>query len=477
MKQNSLLTDVGAERVVLASIIQRGANGLIDIQEILDTDDFYTPYGRRLFSIFKSLVHEQNISKFDIPIIVAASKKLNMNPIINESQDEEFLDALSNEQISNENAIKLATQIYTLRICRDAWHLLAKTRKSIETITGTEKIDDVISLIENPVFDFTSKIINKEHGMIQIGNDYDLIMDQILKDPKDIVGIASGFPKWDHLIGGGLRPSSVNIVGARAKRGKSYFCLNVGYNVAKQGIPVLYLDTELSRKDQMTRLSSLISKVEFNRIESGQFGGNEPERNAVLQISDSIKNLPIMHYNIAGFSTKSILSIIRRWIIKNVGTLENGSVNPCLIIYDYIKLMDSEDISKSMQEYQALGFLMAQLHNFALSWGAPILATVQLNREGVKEPGGATLAGSDRILWLCTSCTILRDKDNEDLQNDPPSNGNKQLIITDTRFGPGMTHGDYINIQSDLSRSSMVEGPLFSEILTNKAVAKNEPVH
>src|SRR5690606_10596157 len=43
------------------------------------------------------------------------------------------------------------------------------------------------------------------------------IEEMLQQEPVDQIGIPSGFRKWDYAIGGGLRRSTVHIVGARPK--------------------------------------------------------------------------------------------------------------------------------------------------------------------------------------------------------------------------------------------------------------------
>lgn len=466
MKKNAILNNAGAERIVLASIIQRGMDGLIDLEDIINTNDFYQPYAQKLFNIFKYLVHEKGAKEFDIATILATAGQLNLYPIIDKNKDEDFLSALLQEHITPDNAKIFAIQIFKLRLARDAWICTNLIQKHVEKIDGTESLDSIISQIEDPIFNFTSKASTETQSTKQIAENFDYTIQQILEQPKDILGIPSGFPKWDIAIGGGLRPESVNLVGARAKQGKSFFCLNVAYNVAKLGIPVLYLDTELTRLYQLMRLTALVSGVETSHIETGKFGGNEVEKKAIEDISESIKKLPITHANIAGSSIKSVLTIARRWLIKNVGLNNDGKAKTCLVIYDYLKLMDTGDFKSNLAEHQLLGFLMTDIHNFAVKWGVPVLSAAQLNRDGVENEGSHVFAGSDRLLWLCTSASILKFKNEDDLKDDPIKNGRQKIIVTDTRFGPGLDMNDYINIKSDFSKAKMVEGPMRSDMLS-----------
>jgi hypothetical protein len=136
--------------------------------------------------------------------------------------------------------------------------------------------------------------------------------------------------------------------------------------------------------------------------------------------------------------------------------------------------MDDNDLKHNLQETQLLGFLITKLHNFALKWKIPIFATVQLNRDGVDKEGGEVISASDRLLWLCSNFSILKDKTQEELAQDPPINGKKKLVVTDTRFGSGMDKGDYINIKDNLSIAKLEEGKTFSQYfassLNNKKI-------
>jgi len=462
-KQTNILNDSGCERSVLSAILNHGSDLLIDIEEILDTKDFYWSINRTIFSIIKHLVHEKSLDKFDGPTIVANAKIFNYDKFDGNSKESEYLEALFANTPTYNNAKSIAVQVYKLSLARQSIECVNNIVEDLKNINGSEKIDDIISKIEEPIFEFTSKLNKDNKNMVHICDNFEQTLNALSEKPKDIVGLPTGMARYDSAIGGGLRRSTVNVVGSRSKGGKSFLCLNIAKNLAELGIPVLYLDTELSQQIQMNRFISLISGVECLKIETGKFSTNKEEKEAVWSCKEIIKNLPITHCSIASLSTESILSLCRRWIIKEVGFLDSGLTKECLIIYDYIKLMDTSDMKSNMMETQLLGFMMTSLHNFALKFNIPIFATVQLNREGVSREGSEFISASDRILWLCSSFGILKNKSQEELIEDPPQNGVKKLVICDTRYGPGMDKGDYVNILTDLSRSKMTEGKMLSE--------------
>lgn len=473
-KSNAILQDSGMERAVLAGITTHGADCFFEVEDIIDIQDFYWIYNQELFKILAYLVHQKDTKTFDIPSIQATAKILGYGDFANGGKHSEYLEAIIDEVgLSKENIQTLVVTIYKLSLARRGYLVTGAIQKNLKKITGAEDVDNIISQIEEPVFEFTGKIMVQGVGVVSLGQKFSSVMTALSTTPQDIVGLPTGFPAWDTAIGGGLRPATVNVIGARAKKGKSFFCINVARNMAENGIPVLYLDTELVNETQLHRLTSLVSGVDLNHVETGQFVKNPHESEAIWSCQEHIENLSIDHFSVAGLSPQAIISIARRWLSKTVGFTNSGSAKPCLIIYDYLKLMDDGGFKNNLQEYQLLGFLITALHNFAVKFKLPILATVQLNRDGVEKEGAEVISGSDRIVWLCSNFTILKQKIQTELNEDQPSNGTKKLVVTDTRYGPGMESGEYINVIDHLEVGKLSEGKPFSVIA--QSILKNQP--
>lgn len=470
-RANAKCQDSGAERAVLAAALHHGADGLIEVEGIIGPEDFYWPVNRKLFGILKHLVHQCDTQAFDEPTVLVGAKTIGLDDFAGQGREQEYLASLFTEHVSVDNARTLAAVVAKLSLARQAYRTMANVQKSLVDITGREKIADILGLVENPVFDFTAKLTSTAESLVSLGHDFSAHLEERMSHPVDLAGLPTCFPNWDQAIGGGLRKGTVNLVGGRPKAGKSFYCLNVALPVAQIGIPVLLLDTELDRATQINRLAALVSGVETERIETGRCGEIPEECEALLAVREQIESLPITYCSVAGQPLEHVLSLARRWLVRNVGLDDSGKAKPCLLIYDYIKLMSSDDIKSSMQEFQVLGFLLAALHNWALRWGLPVLATVQLNRDGVEKEGGQVIAGSDRLLWLCSSFTILKRKPAEEMAEDPPINGTHKLVVTDTRFGPAMPPGDYINVKGDLARARMTEGLMRSQQLADQTAA------
>lgn len=462
-KNNAILQDSGMERAILAGIATNGAECFFAVEDIMGASDFYWTYNQELFKILHHLVHNDDTKIFDTPSIQATAKILGYQDFAGGGKHTEYLDAVIEEVGSpKDNVMSLVVAVYKLSIARKGYRAAAIVQKDLQQVTGAEDIDDIIAKIEEPIFEFTGKLTSHEAGVVSLGGRFEKVMTALAETPQDMVGLPTGFPFWDESIGGGLRPGTVNVIGARAKIGKSFVCINMANNIAGNGIPVLYLDTELTSDVQLHRLASLVTGVELNHVETGKFRSNKNESEALWDCKEYMEKLPIDHFSVAGFPPHAIMSIARRWLSKTVGFTSSGSAKPCLIIYDYIKLMDDGGFKKGLQEYQLLGFLITALHNFAVKFKLPILATVQLNRDGVDKEGSDVISGSDRIGWLCSNFSILKKKTSAELTEDPPSNGRKKLVVTDTRYGPGMESGEYVNMVDNLSVGRLTEGKPFS---------------
>lgn len=464
-KANAILQDSGMERAILAGITTHGADCFFEVEDIIGVKDFYWACNQEFFKILSHLIHHDNIKTFDRPSIQAAAKILGHNDYIGGGKHSEYLDAIIDEVNSTKDNVRsLVVAVYKLSLARKGWIAAKTVQDNLQKVTGVEDIDNIIGQIEEPIFEFTGQIMSQGTGIVSLGQKFQPVMKALSDTPQDIIGLPTGFPAWDSAIGGGLRPATVNVIGARPKIGKSFICMNIARNVAENGIPVLYLDTELTSDTQLHRLTSLVSGVDLNHVETGQFTGDPHESEALWGCQEHIEGLLIDHFSVAGLAPQAIISIARRWLSTTVGFTNSGAAKPCLIIYDYLKLMDDGGFKKNLQEYQLLGFLVTALHNFAVKFKLPVLATVQLNRDGVEKEGAEVVSGSDRIVWLCSNFTILKQKIQTELNEDPPSNGTKKLVVTDTRYGPGMDSGEYINVKDNLTVGKLSEGQPFSAV-------------
>ena len=255
--------------------------------------------------------------------------------------------------------------------------------------------------------------------------------------------------------------------------GKTLLSDNMGKNIAQLGIPVLNMDTEMNKEDHINRILAMMTEIEINTIETGKFSDSADKKNKIIQASKDIKQMRFYHKSIAGKPFEDQLAIMRRWLVKDVGLNDDGTAKDCVIFYDYLKLMDSTGISQDMKEYQVLGFMMTSLHNFAVRYKIPIVAFIQLNRDGITKESTDSASGSDRIIWLCSNFSIFKRKSDEEIAEDGSDNGNRKLLPLVSRHGGGLDDNDYINCHMKGWCAKIVEGKTRLELM-NKLKSKDE---
>jgi hypothetical protein len=158
---------------------------------------------------------------------------------------------------------------------------------------------------------------------------------------------------------------------------------------------------------------------------------------------------------------------MKRWLVKEVGLNDDGTAKDCVIFYDYLKLMDTSGMSQDLKEYQVLGFMMTQLHNFAVKFKVPVVAFIQLNRDGITKESTDSASGSDRIIWLCSNFTIFKRKSDEEIAEDGVSNGNRKMVPLIARHGGGLDDNDYINCNMKGWCAKITEGKTRLELVNN----------
>jgi replicative DNA helicase len=459
------LQDLASERAVLAALCQYGLDCYLDI-DFVDSDHFTDDMNQLIFSCIHKTISEN--CKVELTSILSAANSLGVSEAINNKEEIGFIRSLFNFPIGLENSQAYAAKIAKLKLARDLKSTLSSCQKNIESLTGEEEIVDLISMVESPILDATSEIYQTSSNKTEIiGEEIDEYLDYLSENVSDFVGIPTGFARYDAAIGGGLRRKCVDLIAARPKVGKSMFCDAVAVNIASQGTPVLVLDTEMSKDDHLNRILASISGVDIQKIATGKFSENEIEKEKVRLASEKLKNIPYHYISIAGQSFDNILSIMRKWIYQHVGFDEEGRTNDCAIIYDYLKLMSSDGMSASMQEYQVLGFQITKLHNFMVKYDVPCLSFVQLNRDGITKESTDVVSGSDRLIWLCTSFTIFKLKSDEEKAEDNIENGNRKLVPVVARHGEGLDDGDYISMKMFGSIGRLEEGMTRNEIHNN----------
>ena len=452
-----ILQDLPAERAILAGIFRYGSDALYDVTDIIQESSFTDESNMVLYACLKHILEKDETTSIDIPSMMSAAKELGNSDFFN-AQEVSHLSSVIKFPVLLSNVRKFGAKIRKLEIARLMHDQLELTKEKYAQVKGDEPISQILGIAEESIFDFTSMLSDVDDSPTMVLDTAEERLIELSENPVDQIGIPTGFSRYDFAIGGGLRRGTVNVIGARPKTGKTLLADNMGIHMAQQGIPVLNLDTEMRKEDHQHRLMAMLTDVPINDIETGAFSKNPTNRKKVFQAARDLKDTPYYFKTIGGLAFEDQLSIMRRWVAKVVGLNDKGKAKDCVIIYDYLKLMDAASIKGDMKEFQVLGFMMTALHNFSLKYDVPILTFIQLNRDGITKESTESASGSDRIVWLCSNFTIYKKKSDEEIASDGPEHGNLKLVPLIARHGEGLDSNDYINVQMRGASGKIREG-------------------
>jgi replicative DNA helicase len=458
-----MLSDLPAERAVLSGVFRYGAEAYHDVCDLISESSFTDESNSVLFSCAKHALEADDSRSLDVPTMLSSAKELSLNDFFN-TQEVQHMNSIMKFPVLLDNVRKFAIKVKKLEIARTMHDQLELTKEKYLEVKGDESIAAILAIAEEAVMDATSFVATSDESPASIFDDIEEYLDELAEEGVDQIGIDTGFPRYDFAIGGGLRRGTVSVIGARPKTGKTLLADNMGVYIAKKGIPVLNLDTEMRKEDHQNRLTAMLSDVPINDIETGKFAKNPAQKKRVEEAISEVKDAPYYFKSIGGASFEEQLSHMRRWISRVVGLNDKGKAKDCVIIYDYLKLMDSAEIRGDMKEFQVLGFMITALHNLSLKYEVPILTFIQLNRDGITKESTDTASGSDRIIWLCSNFTIYKRKSDEEVAKDGEENGNRKLVPIIARHGEGLEPSDYINITLKGKFGKIIEGKTAFEL-------------
>ena len=470
----SKLSDPAAERAVISAVFQHGVDCFLDVDDILTDGSMTVDSHAVVYRCFRHLFERDAALRPDPPAVRAAAHSLGLQGFFDDPEERKYLHSLASMPVERANVRSLAAKVRKLHIGREIGSEMEAAVRDLEGLTGEETAAMVLALVEGRLAAYTDTLSRGDAGSPPkpLGEGILAWCEHLAAYPVERIGIPTGFPEYDTALGGGLRKGSVNVIGARTGVGKSQIGINVALMLAAGAkyswpktdevprIPVLYLDTEMGEDDHRYRVVANVAGVPMKDIETGQFGQDPAKLEAVRRAADLVGSVPYDMKSIAGQPFEESLAMMRRWVTKRVGFGEDGKAKDCLIVFDYVKLMDASGL-KNLQEYQQLGFMMTAMHNFAVKYGVPILTFVQLNRDGINAEDTSAASGSDRIMWLCTSFAIYKPQSEDELADQAGKGGKfyHKLVIVKKRHGPGLNQGDFIHMKSEYKYGRVTEGP------------------
>lgn len=454
--------DISAERAVLSSIMEHNISAFIKTEDIfLQSSDFFYSTNSSIYWAMKEFYGTNPNGRIDSYSIMSEIKKTGDKRTISMLEDGKLIESLSISKVSIDAVEGVAYSVKKNAVFRAIVDGIKEMGDDVEdAICPALSLEDLLVLVENKYSSLSESISNPNAKFETFGDVAEEWLEEIIENPQDYAGIPTGFPIYDQAIGRGLRRGTINMVGARTGIGKSLLSLNFGNSISNIKIPTLYLDTEMMKEAQLSRLAAHRAGIDIDEIETGRFTKDPSKLIKVRKKIKELTKLPFYHEYVGGWRFEEILSYMKKWVRQCVGENEDGSTKDCVIIFDYLKMMRTDGLA-SMKEYQLIGFWMTALHDFSVRYDLPIFMLIQLNRDGINNEGQGVAAQSDRTEWIAASVTILKNKSKDEMV-ESAHHGNAKLIVVKSRFGPTTAGGDWINIFANKSKATLIEGQLQS---------------
>lgn len=430
----------GNEAAVLACVLQEPSN-FYEVEAQLSEQDFLTSHHKAIWVIIKSLA-QQGISKPDISTILTRAADLNLEKEISGPNIKayDYINALFDKSIDATNIgfylNRMLDASIKLKVLSAADEIRELTENN-RTLTGETLTAQTI--VDHAQDKFLQLAVDTMHeaDASPLSEGISELLQEIENTPSGLTGIPTGFERLDAAIGG-LAPGTLTVLGARPKTGKSTVLLNWAKHIAyEHGQPVLYVDTEMSTREQQLRLLSLLSTVPERAIKSGEFRNDSQQAEHLKYAEQIIDSGLILHKYYPNFTPEGIAALTRKY--------HHQGKAMCLI-FDYIKLPDADlQLVSNVKEYQALGYLTVALKNLAGQLQIPVITAVQINREGANKGhiSSANFADSDRILRYANTLLGLASKPKKEQmelvekygRDRALGSGTHRLQILDTRAG------------------------------------------
>lgn len=420
---NPLPQNPDAEAAVLAAAIL-SSEVVPEIASALTPDDFYRPTNRTVFAAVIELFRR------DIPIDqVSLADYLEAAGQLSRVGGKPFIIDLAGNSFA---LVNWRQHVKIVRRCSILRQLIAAST-GITALAFDAPPDDIESIIqqsESMLFSVTNKEVENASKPLGefVAQAYAEIQD-IALNPGHIAGVATGFRDLDKVLLG-MRPGSLNIVGARPGVGKTSFALSLAVNAAKAGTTVMFFSLEMSGSEIATRLLCAEALVSNEDVRAGRI--SEEMWTPLVEAAERLDKLDFIIDDTAGTNVVEIRTKARRAL--------HGK-EKALVIVDYLQLINPTH--RAENQNVAIGEISRSLKVLAKDLGVPVVALSQLSRDIEKRPdkrpvladlrdSGSIEQDADTVMFIDRSLT--EDEANDERHNRPPM-GTANIVVAKNRAG------------------------------------------
>lgn len=411
--------NIEAEQAVLGAMLIK-KEAIIEVQEILQPDDFYREAHRLVYEAMLEL--SGNDEAVDL---VTLTEQLRKSEQLEKIGGLPFITQLA-------NAVPTAANVgYHAKIVKEKAELRnlinAATKIASAAYEDTDSVENIMDEAEKSIL----AVANRQNGGVFesmksiVMRTFERI--NVLYESKGgLTGISSGFKDLDKLTSG-LQKSDLILVAARPSMGKTAFTLNIAAYCGLHDCKVAFFSLEMSKEQLMQRMMCSEGGIDATRLRTGQL--DEGEWNKLVETADRLSRAPIFIDDTAGITVMDLRSKARR--LKAEHGLD-------LIIIDYLQLMQGRASKNSDNRQQEISEISRSLKALARELDVPVIALSQLSRSvesrQVKKPmlsdlreSGSLEQDADIVMFLYREDYYDKDTENKNIT---------EIIVAKHRNGP-----------------------------------------
>ena len=195
------------------------------------------------------------------------------------------------------------------------------------------------------------------------------------EDPEGESGYQTGFPLLDRYR---KRLRDVNCIAASTGVGKTGLSLNIALNLAVEEVPVLYINLEMNIDEIITRVLAILSGVEIDKIDTGDYGNTPEEFKLVGRFAEKLEYSTLYMTDNTPKNINHITSLIHKYHAKH---------GIKVVVVDYIGHIRNDKLAfKENAKRISLGRYNQMLKHICTTLGIKLIVVAQMNRDGEKEP-------------------------------------------------------------------------------------------
>lgn len=401
---------VSSERILLGAALYHGAS----ILRPLTVEDFYHPWHQELFNlIIDAHAQRPHIERIDIYGV--------KDEILRRGKASRLTDVICMWDEAIAGAVSPITARYHVeRILETAEARLVQSYAKRLTQVGDnpERADEVTTEMRDKVAAIRARADN-DTAAIEATRLDNLVRLNKLAAATSPPAMSTGLSDLDHALSGGLRPATMNILGARPGVGKSMLAGGIALHMGRsQTARVVYLTMELSASEVTNRMLSNLAGVELTRLQNPKLL-NDHDLIAIDEAEDRLKGWPI-HVVDGSRTIDQVESVARSYL---------GSAPAGLLVVDYLGRI-REDGSANTRE-RHISICSSRLTDLSRELRIPVLCIVSFSRQSVRR------GDAPRMDDIRDSGTVESDADTVMLLWQPEAEdvSGIEVVIDKNRYG------------------------------------------